>query len=175
MPDRPSFGCRKNAQPGIGVVGSDGVHDQQVDLVHRQPGIFHRGPTGRNCQVRRPHVRFRVMTALDPRPLHDELVGRVHHFHHVEVRHDARRYIVPGSQDPRMCHDDPLDLAGYDVAVPSRLSCQPSKCEHRNRMRLRSTRCDRSWRAGALQTSCSCQRGLPSLSHIRISASACKS
>ena len=93
------FRLQEAGRAGVGVIGGDGVHHQEVDLVHRQAGIGHGRAARRHGQVRGGQVRLRMPPPQHAGPLNDEPLAGLHHPRHVKVRDHPRRQERTGAKD----------------------------------------------------------------------------
>jgi hypothetical protein len=93
------LGLEEERAAGVGMIGRDGVHNDQIDLVEGEPGVGHGVAAGVDGQIGRGLVGLGVAAAANARALDDELVAGVHHLHHVEVGDHAGRDVTAGTED----------------------------------------------------------------------------
>ena len=74
-------------------VGRDRTHDDDADVVGRQPRVRDRLARRLGAQIRRRDARIHDVPLADPRPLQDPLIGRVDHLLQIAVGEQPRRHI----------------------------------------------------------------------------------
>jgi hypothetical protein len=96
---QPEFALQKETGARVGVVGRDGVHYDQIDLIHFETRIGHGGAAGEDGQVRSADVGLGVAARTHAGARDNEFVACLHHFHDVEVGHDFFGHVVTCAYD----------------------------------------------------------------------------